>query len=85
MLPAKWRAELTAVILEAEICLGVCCSSAGEFRMAAGRRRDWGNIGGLGVFVLEKEKSKLSASGKCITFLYFFALVSSKFQLASFL
>lgn len=40
--------------LEAEIPLGVCCSSPGEFRMVAVQRKDWGNIGGLGVFVLEE-------------------------------
>ena len=79
MLPAKWRADLAAVMLEAEIRLGVSCSSAGEFRMAAGRRKDWGNIGGLGVFVLEKEKLKLSMSGK-----YYISLLfcPSLFQIA---
>lgn len=37
-----------------EIPLGVCCSSAGEFRMVAVQWKDWGNIGNLGVFVLEE-------------------------------
>jgi len=32
---AKWRVELIGVTLEAEIPLGVCGSSVGEFRMVA--------------------------------------------------